>query len=102
MTPCEYLTMHRPIYRESIWGTDAEIYAASAILDADVYVANNIYRPKESLIAEVRWSLYRATDNPTAILYMQNFFDHYQPVVSMLTTNYKTSGTTSDDVQTIE
>ena len=102
MTPCEYLTMHRPIYRESIWGTDAEIYAASAILDADVYVANNIYKTKESLIAEVRWSLYRATANPTAILYMQNFFDHYQPVVSMLTTNYKTFGTTSDDVQTIE
>ena len=38
MTPCEYLTMHRPIYRESIWGTDAEIYAASAILDADVFL----------------------------------------------------------------
>ena len=101
-TPCKYLTTQKLMNRESIWGTDVEIYAASAILDADVYVANNFYRTKESIIREVRWSLHRATDNPTAILYIQNYFDHYQPVVSMLNTNYKTYGTISDDVQTIE
>ena len=78
MTPCKYLTTQKPMDRESIWGTDVEIYAASAILDADVYVANNFYRTKESIIREVRWSLHRATDNPTAILYTQNYFDHYQ------------------------
>ena len=40
--------------RESVWGTNVEIYAASAILDADVYVANNLYRTKDSIIREVR------------------------------------------------
>ena len=53
--------------RESNWGTDVEIYAASAILDPDVYIANNFYKTKESIIREVRWSLHRATDNPTAL-----------------------------------
>ena len=59
MTPCKCLTTQRLMNRESIWGTDVEIYAASAILDADVYVANSFYRTKESIIREVRWSLHR-------------------------------------------
>ena len=63
--PCEYLTFERLVYRESVWGTYVEIIAASAILDADIYVANNFYRTQESLTRVTRWSLLRAQDNST-------------------------------------
>ena len=43
-TPCQYLNHENLIYRESIWGSDFEIIAASAILNADIYLANNDYR----------------------------------------------------------
>ena len=42
--PCDYLLVENLVYRESIWGSDAEIMAVSALLDADIYVANNDYR----------------------------------------------------------
>ena len=37
-TPCQYLTHENLICRESIWRSDVEIVAASAILNADIYV----------------------------------------------------------------
>ena len=37
-TPCQYLTHENLIYRQSIWGSGVEIVAASAILNADIYV----------------------------------------------------------------
>ncbi|KAI6653978.1 hypothetical protein LOD99_3154 [Oopsacas minuta] len=67
------------------WATDAELIAASALLEADIYVANKIYRTEGSLDTEIRWSRLRAsnnyTNNPT--LYIANYSDHYEPVYCM-------------------
>ena len=103
-TPCNYLTCERLIFRESVWGTDVEILAASAILDADIYVANNFYRTQGSLTRVTRWSLLRAQDNSTGTLYITNYGHHYEPVINMLNSSTSTygSGTTSDVVQLIE
>ena len=100
-TPCQYLTHVNLIYRESIWGSDVEIIAASTILNADIYVAINDCRMQGSVIRQVRWSLLRATKSPTANLYSNNFVIRYEPVVSMLKSRIPTYGTTTDEVLTV-
>ena len=89
---------------EGTWGSDVEIMAASAILDTDIYIANNDYRGEGSLIREVRWSLLRASPspNPNCAIYISNYCNHYEPVTSMLNSPTPTYGTKSDDVLTIE
>ena len=101
---CNYLTCEKLIFRESVWGTNVETLAASAILDADVYVANNYYRRQGSLTRVTRWSLLHAQDNSTGTLYITNYGHHYEPVINMLNSCTLTygSGTTSDVVQLIE
>ena len=89
------------VYRESIRGSDVEIMAASALLDNDIYVANNDYRKPGSITREVRWNLLRATTNPTATFHITNYGHQYEPVVSMLNSPYPTYATT-DDIQPIE
>ena len=85
------------VYRESIWGSDVEIMAASALLDADIYVANNDYRKPGS-----RGALELAQNyQPYCHFYITNYGHHYEPVVSMLNAPYLTYGTT-DDIQPIE
>ena len=58
-TQCEYLLVENLVNRESILGSDVEIMAASALLDADIYVAKNDYKKPGSMTREVRWSLLR-------------------------------------------
>ena len=43
VTPCEYFLNENLVHLEDMWATDAEVMAASAILDADIYVANDDY-----------------------------------------------------------
>ena len=88
---------------EGTWGSDVEIMAASAILDVDIFVANNDYLKAGTLIHEVRWSLLRASSNPNAAFYITNFAKHYEPVISMINSPTQTYGVKSaDDVQIIE
>ena len=63
ITPRNYLLYEREIYRDGVWATDVEIMAASAILDTDIYVANNIYTSTDEQILETRWSLIRSKVN---------------------------------------
>ena len=82
---------------EGTWGSDVEIMCASDILDADIYVANNDYVPRGSQVRHVRWSLLRATPNPTATLYIANYCSHYEPVSSMANSFAPTYGNGSND-----
>ena len=100
-TPCHYLTHDDVIYRESIWGSDVEIMAASAILNANIYVGNNDYRMPGFVIRHMRWSLLRSTNSPTANLYIKNFVLNYKPVVSMLRYPIPKYGTTTDEFLTV-
>ena len=102
VTPCNYFLDENFVYLPGTWGGDVEIMAASAILNADIYVANNDYRKPGSFIREVRWSLLRASLNPTATLYITNYGDHYEPVISMLNSPTPTFGMKSDDVLNVE
>ena len=97
MSPFEYMDEENPIYMEETWGSDVEIMCASAILDADIYVANNDYVPQGSQVPQVRWSLLRATPNPTATLYIANYCSHYEPVSSMVNSFAPTYGNGSND-----
>ena len=103
-TPCEYLLSENLTLLEGTWGSDVEIMAASSILDVDIYIANDVYRKEGTLIPEVRWSLIRASPNPTAAIYITNYCDHYEPVISMLDSPTPTYGVTiSDDkIYTVE
>ncbi|KAI6659466.1 hypothetical protein LOD99_10767 [Oopsacas minuta] len=67
------------------WATVAELIAASAQLEADIYVANKIYRTEGSLDTEIRWLRLSASNNYTHIpaLYIANYSDHYEPVYNM-------------------
>ena len=81
------------VFRESTWG-DVEIMAASAILETDIYVANNFYRIRGSSISEIRWSLLRAAnyDCNHGSIYITNFHCHYEPVRSMINSSTSTYG----------
>ena len=56
VTPCTYFLDENLVFLEGTWDSDVEIMAASAILDADIFVSNNDYLKPGSLIHEVRWS----------------------------------------------
>ena len=101
-TPCEYFLTENLVHIEGTWASDVEIMAASAILDADIYVANSEYRSQGSLIREVRWSLHRASTNPTATLYITNYVNHYEPVISMLNSPTPTYGIVPDEALLVE
>ena len=66
--------------------------ANSCILDVDVYFANEIYRKEETSIPEVRYSLIRASPNPTAAIYITNHCDHFERIISMLGSATPTQG----------
>ena len=85
-----------------MWATDAEVMAASAILDADIYVANDDYINERTLSREVRWNLLRASNNPSVSIYITNYASHYQPVTSMVNSPTPTYGNASDHAHTIE
>ena len=65
--------------------------AASAILEVDIFVANNNYANtlQESKFSyEARWSLLRGSKETTSAIYIKNYINHYEPVISMI--NYPT------------
>ena len=97
--PFEYMDEETPIYMEGTWGSDVEIMCASAILDADIYVANNDYVPQGSHVRQIRWSLLRATPNPTATIYIANYCNHYEPVSSMVNSFTPTFGICSNNTE---
>ena len=76
--------------------------AAFSILNADIYIANNDYRKPDSLIREVRWSLLRARPDPTSSIYVTNYANHYEHVISMLNSHTPTYGIKSEEVLTVE
>ena len=98
-TPCEYFFNENLVYCEGIWGSDVEIMAASAILDADIYVANDDYWQKGTLTRKVRWSLLRGSTNPNANIYITNYGQHFAPVISMINSPTHSYGAKSKKFQ---
>ena len=84
-TPAAHLSS-KFMYQLGQWGTDAELMAASALLQTDIYVANKVYKPSNSIVSQIRWSLIRPSSSNSAdfALYIANFHDHYQPVLKMI------------------
>ena len=90
-TPSDYLN-NTCMYDNGIWGTDAELVTASALLQADIYVANKAYQTEETLTTDIRWSRLRASNNynKNPALYISNFSNHSEPVTRMITCNNPT------------
>ena len=90
-TPSEHLS-RTCMYNNGNWGTDAELIAASALLQTDIYVANKIYHSEDSDEAEIRWSRIRASNNNNNnhALYITNYSNHYQPVTRMINSHTPT------------
>ena len=87
ITPSEYFLTEKAIHLDGVWGGDVEIMVASVILQVDIYVANNNFSNtlQESKFShQVRWSLLRGSKETNSAIYIQNFEDHYQPVISMI------------------
>ena len=82
------------MYNNGNWGTDAELIAASALLQTDIYIANKIYHSEDSDEAEIRWSRIRASNNNNNnnnyALYITNYSNHYQPVTRMINSHTPT------------
>ena len=75
------------MYQPGVWGTDAELMAASALLQTDIYAANGIYRDPKSIVRRVRWSLIRPSNNnaPNTTIYIDKYENkHYKPVKMMI------------------
>ena len=71
---------------DGAWTEDIEIMAASAILNADIYVANDSHRDRflqSKFNNSIKWSLLRAKPGTDSSLYIKNFDVHYEPVISM-------------------
>ena len=76
--------------------------AASAIFNADIYVANS-FNQGTSLTRVVRWNLLRATTNAEASIYIQNFNLHYEPIISMINSITPSYGNIpNNDVQILD
>ena len=105
ITPRNYLLYEREIYRDGVWATDVEMMAASAILDTDMYVANNIiYTSNDKLILETRWSLIRSkvNDDRNPSLCITNFGHHFEHVISMINSHKPTFGNIAPKIVSIE
>ena len=85
-TPADHIST-KFMYQSGFWGTDAELMAASALLQTDICVANSFYKTPESIVRELRWSLIRPSNNnnKTHAIYIDNYNNkHYQPVTKMI------------------
>ena len=84
-TPSDHLSS-TCMYNDGNWGTDTELITASALLEADIYIANKVFRTKESITTGISWSRIRASNNydKNPALYIANYSDHYQPVTRMI------------------
>ena len=103
MSPCAYLLDEKLTSIERTWGGDVEIMAAACILQVDIFVATDNYRIGQgSLIRELRWGLLRANAKCDASIYITNYSNHYEPVISMINSPTLTYGTTSNDIINIE
>ena len=96
------------MYQNGIWGTDAELIAASAILQSDIYVANRTYTTSDTTPPDILWSRIRASNNNNNnnnnnyALYIRNYFDHYEPVTKMINSIKPTFFMQDPNVITIE
>ena len=93
-TPCQYFLTEKLTHVEGVWEGDVEIIAASEILKVDIFVANNDYRwgIEAKFHNDVRWHLLWANTSNTAAIYIKNYADHFEPVISMLNSNEPTFG----------
>ena len=94
-TPLQYL-LRTHMEHGSIWGTEMEILAASAILETDIYVAtecdlvdNSSPFQMSRRVIRCRYSACSNYDHSCAI-YMADFNNHYEPVVKFINSNYPT------------
>ena len=72
---------------DGVWGGDIEIMAASAILQVDIYIANDNYLNtlQESKFShQVRWSPLKGSKDTKLAIYIKNFANYYEPVISMI------------------
>ena len=76
---------------ESSMGSEVEILAASAILETDIYVAVEFNDSNEGSSygihqKNITWRRYNASDSyySSFAIYIANFRDHYEPVISLI------------------
>ena len=95
-TPLSYLT-RTMMQEDKIWGSEVEIFAISAILEIDIYVAVECDNCKESSYnihqqRIIRWYRYNASNNydKSFAIYIANFNNHYEPVTTLINSGYPT------------
>ena len=86
---------------DGAWAGEIEIMAASAILNADIYVANDCYRDRflhSKFSNSLKSSLLRAKPGTDTALYIKHFDVHYEPVISMTYCPSKTYGEDKEQI----
>ena len=99
-TPYSYFLKENMVNINGVWGGDVEIMAASAILQVDIYVANNEYRwdSQDKLHQIISWKLMRANTANTEAIYIKNFDLHFEPVTSLINNPTPTFGVVVDQI----
>ena len=107
-TPLSYLT-RTMMQEDKIWGSEVEIFAISAILEIDIYVAVECDNCKESSYnihqqRIIRWYRYNASNNydKSFAIYIANFNNHYEPVTTLINSGYPTYAENYQKVVSIE
>ena len=83
------------------YSTEAEIMVTSAMLDTDIYVGSMIWRDN-AFESEMSWQRFSTNKNNSkkSALYIQNYSEHYEPVIRMMNSPYPTYN--RDDYKAIE
>ena len=83
------------------YATEAEIMATSAMLDTDIYVASMSWN-QDAFESHMSWQRFstNADNSIKPAIYIQNYAEHYEPVIRMMNCPHPTFN--RDDYETID
>ena len=69
----------------TMWATDIEIFATSAMLGVDIFVSND-HSGYLKKISETKWYRYHSSPDgfTSTALYLTNYEEHFEPVIDLI------------------
>ena len=108
-TPLSYLK-RTMMQQNAVWGIEVEIFAVSAILETEIYVAVECEDTNKVSISSydfhekiIRWYRYSASNNydKSFAIYIANLKNHYEPVITLINSGSPTYAENSQKVISI-
>ncbi|KAI6655727.1 hypothetical protein LOD99_1869 [Oopsacas minuta] len=69
----------------TVWATDIEIFATSAMLGVNIFVPND-YSEYHKQRSETKWNRYHSFSDwfSSTALYLTNYEEHFEPVIDLI------------------